>query len=109
MPDAIVKNPRDVRAVLSFKWGMRHDRMYEVGYEAYAIKDWVARRNLKPIKVLLVTNDDFSGWESRLRTMHACPVIDDIYYINYENVSSELREFTKSMPCLITDLRTIAT
>ncbi len=107
MPDAIIKSPSDLRAVLSLKWGLRHDRMYEVGYEAYAIKDWIQRKRLNPIKLFLITANIFSGYESRLITMYACPVIDDIYFIRYERLSPRLRKHIKPVKKLIEDLREI--
>jgi len=107
MPDAIIKNTEDLRAVLSLKWGMRHDRMYEVGYEAYAIKDWCARNRMRSPKMFLVTDDHFSGYESRLRTMHECPVVDDIYYVQAARLGGSLKSYIKPMPILISDLKGI--
>ena len=107
MPDAIFRSPMDFRALLSLKWGMRHDRMYEVGYEAYAIKDWLSRNNLPSIKVFLATNDEFSGFESRLETMSRCPVIDDVYYVSHDRLSSALKLEVRSIPQLINDIRQI--
>jgi hypothetical protein len=108
MPDIIVKSPQELRAVVSLKWGMRHDRMYEVGYEAYATKDWIQQNKMKSIKVLLVTANVFSGYESRLQTMHSCPVIDDIYFVHENLLTPDLKKIVKPLANLVSDLRKIA-
>jgi hypothetical protein len=105
MPDAIVKNVKDLRAVLTLKWGLRHDRMYEVGYEAYAIKDWIEKNKLPPIKVFLLENDNDSGYESRLEIMSKVPPLDAIYYLEHEKLPPKLQKIIKSIPDLIRDLK----
>jgi len=108
MPDVIVKGPQELRAIVSLKWGMRHDRMYEVGYEAYAMKDWIQRNEMEPIQVLLVTANVFSGYESRLHTMHNCPVIDGIYFVHENLLVPDLRRIVKPLAKLVGDLKIIA-
>jgi len=108
MPDAIVKNVKDLRAVLTLKWGLRHDRMYEVGYEAYAIKDWVSKNKLPAVKVFLLVNDNDSGYQSRLETMSKIDPLDAIYYLEYDKLSPKLKKIIKSVPELIQDLKSLA-
>lgn len=107
MPDVVFKSTVDLRGILTLKWGMRHDRMYEAGYEAYAIKDWCKRAEMREPVVFLVTNDDFSGFESRLLTMSRCPIMDGVYYVNHESLSSRVKNRIKSMSNLISDVRRI--
>jgi hypothetical protein len=107
MPDVIFKSTNDLRGILTLKWGMRHDRMYEAGYEAYAIKDWCKRAEMREPVIFLVTNDNFSGFESRLLTMSRCPVIDGVYYLNHESLPSRIKNKIKSMNNLICDVKQI--
>jgi len=107
MPDVIFKSTIDLRGILTLKWGMRHDRMYEAGYEAYAIKDWCKRAEMREPVVFLVTNDNFSGFESRLLTMSRCPVIDGVYYVNHESLPDRIKNKIKSMSNLISDVEQI--
>lgn len=77
-PDVIVINEQDFRAVVSLKWGMRHDRMYEVGYSAFAIKD-ILKDNNRTIHFYLLTNDDSP---SRIATLLNIPAIDGVFHMN---------------------------
>jgi len=99
-PDVIVKSLNDVKGLVSIKWSMRHDRMYESAYEAAAVKNWVAKNNLPNIKVFLLTNDDS---KSRLKTMLRVPELDGVYHIQANNYSSVIG--LKSLTQLITDLK----
>jgi len=106
-PDIIIKNENDLQVVISLKWGLRHDRMYEVGYEAYAIKDWVAKKNLKFVKVFLFANDLDSGYEARLQTMSKVPALDKVYYLRYDILPDEIKNQVKSLVDLINELKLI--
>ena len=99
-PDVIVKSLNDVRGLVTLKWSMRHDRMYESAYEAAAVKNWVAKKKLSNIKVFLLTNDDA---KSRLKTMLKVPELDGVYHIQANNYSSVTG--LKSITDLITDLK----
>ena len=99
-PDIIVKNLNDVKALVSIKWSMRHDRMYESAYEAAAVKNWVTKNKLPDIKVFLLTNDDAN---SRLQTMLKVPELDGVYHIQANNYSSVTG--LKSITDLISDLK----
>lgn len=99
-PDVIVKSLNDVRGLVTLKWSMRHDRMYESAYEAAAVKNWVAKKKLSNIKVFLLTNDDA---KSRLKTMLKVPELDGVYHIQANNYSSVTG--LKSITELITDLK----
>ncbi len=103
-PDVIGRNLQDFRAVVSLKWGMRHDRMYEVGYEAYAIKDWVSRNNLPEVQVYLLTNDKFSGRDARLDKMSQVPALDGVFHIQHDNLTQELQQVIGSYPDLLNHL-----
>ena len=107
LPDAIVRNVKDLRAVITLKWGMRHDRMYESAYEAYAIKDWIQKNKLPTVKVFLLTNDDTSGYASRLKIMSSVPALDGVYYVEYDKLSSDLQEKTKPIKSLIQEINSI--
>jgi len=99
-PDVIVKSLKNVKGLVSIKWSMRHDRMYESAYEAAAVKNWIAKNNLPSIKVFLLTNDDA---KSRLKTMLKVPELDGVYHIQANNYSSVVG--VKSITQLITDLK----
>ena len=108
MPDAIVKDFQDFRAVVSLKWGMRHDRMYQPAFEAYAIKDWINRNNLQKVKVFLFTNDNFSGYQARLEILPKVPALDGVFYLEFNKLSPELKKKIKSFPDLINELKSIS-
>lgn len=99
-PDIIVKNLNDVRGLVSIKWSMRHDRMYESAYEAAAVKNWIVKNKLPNIKIFLLTNDDS---KSRLKTMLKVPELDGIYHVQANNYSSV--SGLKSITNLISDLK----
>lgn len=107
MPDAVVRNINDFRAVITLKWGMRHDRMYEAAYEAYAIKDWIKRKKLPSVKVFLFTNDNFSGFESRLKIMSKVPVLDGVFYLRYDKLPLNLQGVVKSFSELVKEIKSI--
>ena len=106
-PDIILKNKTDLRSIISLKWGLRHDRMYEVGYEAYAIKDWIKKNSLTSVNVFLFANDTDSGYESRLQTMSKVPALDDVFYLRHENLSKSLKKNVKSLGNLLGEIQTI--
>jgi len=99
-PDIIIRNFKDVRGLVSVKWTMRHDRMYESAYEAAAVKNWIHQNKLRGIKIFLLTNDFAS---SRLKIMLKVPELDGVYHIQpekYPNVDG-----LKSLIELIYDLK----
>lgn len=99
-PDIIIRNFKDVRGLVSVKWTMRHDRMYESAYEAAAVKNWIHQNKLQGIKIFLLTNDFAS---SRLKIMLKVPELDGVYHIQpekYPNVDG-----LKSLIELIYDLK----
>jgi hypothetical protein len=108
MPDVVVPGPERPRKVISLKWGMRHDRMYEVGYEAYAIKDWCNTAKLSRMKVFLVTNDETSGYKSRLGIMLKVPAIDGVYHVTQSSLPAELQKNVKSLPELLKEVREVS-
>jgi len=99
-PDVIVKDLKNVKGLVSIKWSMRNDRMYESAYEAAAVKNWIAKNNLPNIKVFLLTNDDS---KSRLKIMIRVPELDGVYHIQANNYSSVTS--LKSITDLVTDLK----
>jgi len=101
MPDIVVKNFQDVRGIVSVKWGMRQDRMYQSAYEAASIKKWIAENNLQPAKVFLFTNDDSSA---RLKTMLNVPELDGVFHLQPEKFSDNIPEI-KSLVDLINELK----
>lgn len=77
-PDAILIDEHRLKAAVSIKWGMRHDRMYEPLYAAMAMKDIMMKLD-QPFNFYLLTNDDSSA---RLRVMLEAPMLDGIYHID---------------------------
>lgn len=107
-PDAIIRDESNFKAAISVKWGMRHDRMYEVPYSAFAINDVLGRRRRKKVNFYLLTNDDSP---SRLATMLEIPVLSGVYHLNPEYVTASdsrlenvLRRL-KGLPDLLDQLR----
>ena len=107
-PDAIIRNERNLQATLSIKWGMRHDRMYEVAYSAYAINEVLTNQDRPPIHSYLFTNDDSA---SRLATMLEIPMITNVYHLAPREIQSKNPEIAnslrrlKSLTDMINDLR----
>ena len=81
-PDAIIINEQNLKAAISIKWGMRHDRMYEILYAALAMKDHL-REQGKPLNFYLLTNDDSPA---RMRAMLEAPMLDGVYHINPKSI-----------------------
>jgi len=106
-PDIILKNQTDLRAIISLKWGLRHDRMYQVGYEAYAVKDWIKKNSLKPVKVFLLANDIDPGYESRLVTMSKVPVLDAVFYLRHNILSKTVKNKVKSFEDILKEIKLI--
>lgn len=76
-PDAIIIDERRLKAAISIKWGMRHDRMYEPLYAALAMRD-VLKTSGKPLNFYLLTNDDSPA---RLCAMLEAPMLNGVYHI----------------------------
>ena len=108
LPDAIIKDVNDFRGIISLKWGMRHDRMYEAAYEAFAIKYWVAKNKLPKVKVFLFTNDNFSGYKARLKIMANVPALDGVFYLEHSKLSEDLKKKIKSFSELIIELQALS-
>jgi len=101
MPDIVIKNFQDVRGIVSVKWGMRHDRMYQSAYEAASIKKWITANKLQSAKVFLFTNDDSVA---RLKTMLNVPELDGVFHLQSEKYSEKVPEI-KSLVDLINELK----
>ena len=81
-PDVIIINEQNLKAIVSIKWGMRHDRMYEILYAALAMKDALPKQG-KTLNFYLLTNDDSPA---RLRKMLEAPALDGVYHINPDSL-----------------------
>lgn len=101
MPDIVIKNFQDVRGIVTVKWGMRHDRMYQSAYEAASIKKWIVENNLPPVKVFLFTNDDSIA---RLKTMLNVPELDGVFHLQSKKYSAKVPGI-KSLIDLIDELK----
>lgn len=76
-PDAIVVDENRLKAAVSIKWGMRHDRMYEPLYAALAMNDVLSKSERK-INFYLLTNDDSPA---RICMMLEAPMLDNVYHL----------------------------
>ena len=76
-PDAIVVDENRLKAAISIKWGMRHDRMYEPLYAALAMNDVLSELG-KKINFYLLTNDDSTA---RMCKMLEAPMLSDVYHL----------------------------
>ena len=81
-PDAIIINEQKLKVVISIKWGMRHDRMYEPLYAALAMKDHLKEQD-RSLNFYLFTNDDSAA---RLRVMLEAPMLDGVYHLNPSSI-----------------------
>lgn len=81
-PDAIIINEQKLKVIISIKWGMRHDRMYEPLYAALAMKDHLKEQDRR-LNFYLFTNDDSAA---RLRVMLEAPMLDGVYHLNPDSI-----------------------
>jgi len=76
-PDAIVINESRLKAAISIKWGMRHDRMYEPLYASLAMNDILSKLG-KKINFYLLTNDNSTA---RMCKMLEAPMLSSVYHL----------------------------
>ena len=67
----------------------------------------IQKNKLPTVKVFLLTNDDTSGYASRLKIMSSVPALDGVYYVEYDKLSSDLQEKTKPIKSLIQEINSI--
>lgn len=109
-PDAIIKNEREFKAMISIKWGNRHDRLYEIPHSGNTINDFLKLQNKLQIHVYFLTNDDSA---SRLSHLLNDPDVTAVYHLVPDSITTTDSEVLKTLrrlkgiPELINELKII--
>jgi len=109
-PDAIIRNESEFRAMISIKWGNRHDRLYEIPHSGNTINDFLKRQDRLQVHTYFLTNDDSA---SRLVHLLNDPHVTAVYHLIPDSITATDPEMIKtlrrlkSVPDLINELKII--